>query len=697
MQYLIDSYNAYTVGGGLLDKGWQVVNWFFVDIPFFVLKLFASFFLFCENALNRSDFFIEQQTSSYSMSVSILNNFGGKNIGGGTLLGLAVIVSSFYLLYMFFFSSRNFSKALLQYLLVVAVFFGWFGQVSTTGQNGVPTSYNTSTFLIKSVNELTKDVQKNFIAGTSYGKDEGATDADGVYQSPLFDATVKQTFNYVNSGSLDGKMKNGEKLNYSKLLEKPKLSDKERDKFIDDRDTYIESLEKENPYFEQNANKTMEKAFAVWVGIVNLGILSFPVTYINVMLTIIQIIVNLLILVFPIIVLFSFFPKCQMVMFKFFKALIGILFLPIVFGVFLSVLFWVNKLIDQAFLAMVDKISDSLLMVLSGGIILLGTMLVMIIVKFIFLRKLWKNRYRILTYFSDGQIEEPVFESKVTEKVQETAELGVNAGKAGLGVYTGNIPLALEGASNLLPQNDKALNLGREYFTYGNGTSELGQGLSSLFKKRTEGEGDLPIETEDIVETEDVPEGVSEVETPNDNFVSEENQDDNLLEADIESLASEYENEDEIDEPDLGMYDEASLPSDLEIDADMLEVPELDQLEEPTDEDYSIELEPSETTGMEQTERENIESSEPISNDVVENSMNVVIDNFDELQLERDERAYFDGESDQELIVGNTENSLNNVFSFYHSEENFRNLEATEEEFFGSTFEEERLDFAEGW
>lgn len=693
MQYLIDSYNAYTVGGGLLDKGWQVVNWFFVDIPFFVLKLFASFFLFCEDALNSSDFFIDQQTSSYSMSVSILNNFGGKNIGGGTLLGLAVIVSSFYLLYMFFFSSRNFSKTLLQYLLVVAIFFAWFGQVSTTGQNGVPTSYNTSTFLIKSVNEFTKDVQKNFISGTNYGKDEGSSDANGVYQSPLFDATVKQTFNYVNSGSLDGKMKNGEKLNYSKLLEKPNLSDDEKKDFDKDREEYISGLEKENPYFEQNANKIMEKAFAVWVGIVNLGILSFPVTYINVMLTIIQIIVNLLILIFPIIVLFSFFPKYQMVMFKFFKVLIGILFLPIIFGVFLSVLFWVNKLIDQAFLGMVDKISDSLLMVLSGEIILLGTMLVMIIVKFIFLRKLWKNRYRILTYFSDGQIEEPVFESKVTEKVQKTAELGVNAGKVGLGAYTGNIPLALEGASNLLPQNDKALNLGREYFAYGNGTSELGQSLSSLFKKRTEGEGDLPIETEDIVETEDVPEGVSEDESPNDNFVSEENQDDNLLEADIETLDIEG----EMNEPDLGMYDEASLPSDLEIDADMLDVPELDQLKEPTDEDYSIELEPSETTEMEQTERENIESSEPISNDIVENSMKVVVDNFDELQLEREERAYFDGESDKELIVGNTENSLNNVFSFYHSEENFRNLEATEEEFFGSTFEEERLDFAEGW
>lgn len=49
----------------------------------------------------------------------------------------------------------------------------------------------------------------------------------------------------------------------------------------------------------------MEKAFGVGVGLVNLAVLAVPVTYINIMLNVIQIIVNLLILVFPIIALVS--------------------------------------------------------------------------------------------------------------------------------------------------------------------------------------------------------------------------------------------------------------------------------------------------------------------------------------------------------------------------------------------------------
>ncbi len=103
-----------------------------------------------------------------------------------------------------------------------------------------------------------------------------------------------------------------------------------------------------NPYFSQDGVKTMEKSFAIWVGIANLFILAFPVIYINIMLMVIQILVILLILVFPIFALASFFPRCQTLMFKFFKALIGILFLPVIFGVFIAVLFWVNRLIDQA-------------------------------------------------------------------------------------------------------------------------------------------------------------------------------------------------------------------------------------------------------------------------------------------------------------------------------------------------------------
>ncbi|EPI5744054.1 MAG: hypothetical protein E7J90_13255 [Cutibacterium avidum] len=68
--------------------------------------------------------------------------------------------------------------------------------------------------------------------------------------------------------------------------------------------------------------------------------------------------------------------------------------------------------------------------------------------------------------------------------------------------------------------------------------------------------------------------------------------------------------------------------------------------------------------------------------------MNVRVDNFDELAFAREERAFFDGGEDSELITNNND-SLNNVYSFYQTEENFNNLEQTEEQFFGSVDTEE--------
>ncbi|EMW5402123.1 hypothetical protein [Enterococcus faecalis] len=683
MQYLIDSYSAYTVDGGLLDKGWQVVNWFFVDIPFFILRMFVSFFLFCENVLNQSSFFEGKQETVLNMSKDVLSGFGGKGFRGGSLLALAILISAYYLLYHFFSSRRSFSKVVLHYLAVVVLFGFWFGSVSTsTGTT------SGSTFLIQSTNAIAKGVQSTFTTSANLGT-EGSKDGE-VYQSPIFDATVKQTFNFVNSGSLDGKMENGKKLDESKLLEKPKLSKKEKAKFEDERSTYIKNNEKDNPYFAQDGAKTMEKAFGVGVGVVNLAVLAVPVTYINIMLNVIQIIVDLLILVFPIIALVSFFPRCQMMMFKFFKSLIGILFLPVVFGIFLSVLFWVNKLIDQAFLGLMDKVSSSLLMVMSGGVFLLGTLIVTALVKIILYRKIWKSRYKILSFFSDGQVQQPSFESKMNEKTKETVErtgeIGVGAVKAGIGASAGNLALAADGASHLMPKHDKALNLAKDHFIDDNGQfAGVKTGLNSLLNRSTQ-EEQQPFKDDMLPEEE-----IAEVEEP----INVDNEE--LEEIEDKALTDEVDNF------------EDSTDDEMDNSLEEFDVPVLDENVSDFDTDTSladennIELEPiieNELDGLdssvESSENDREEPIQELDEQEIADNLNVRVDNFDELAFAREERAFFDGGEDSELITNNND-SLNNVYSFYQTEENFNNLEQTEEQFFGSVDTEEyNFDVVEG-
>ncbi|EMD7411701.1 hypothetical protein VSW20_000242 [Enterococcus faecalis] len=670
MQYLIDSYSAYTVDGGLLDKGWQVVNWFFVDIPFFILRMFVSFFLFCENVLNQSSFFEGKQETVLNMSKDVLSGFGGKGFRGGSLLALAILISAYYLLYHFFSSRRSFSKVFLHYLAVVVLFGFWFGSVSTsTGTT------SGSTFLIQSTNAIAKGVQSTFTSSANLGT-EGSKDGE-VYQSPIFDATVKQTFNFVNSGSLDGKMENGKKLDESKLLEKPKLSKEEKKEFEKDRETYINDHEKDNPYFAQDGAKTMEKAFGVGVGLVNLAVLAVPVTYINIMLNVIQIIVDLLILVFPIIALVSFFPRCQMMMFKFFKSLIGILFLPVVFGIFLSVLFWINKLIDQAFLGLMDKVSSSLLMVMSGGVFLLGTLIVTALVKIILYRKIWKSRYKILSFFSDGQVQQPSFESKMNEKTKETVErtgeIGVGAVKAGIGASTGNLALAADGASHLMPKHDKALNLAKDHFIDDNGQfAGVKTGLNSLLNRSTQ-EEQQPLKDDLLPEEE-----IVEVEEPTN--VDNEELEDKALTDEVDNFEdlTDDEADNSLEEIDVPALDETVSDSDTSL-AD----------------ESNIELEPiieneldSLDSSVESSENDREVLNPELEEQEIADNLNVRIDNFDELAFAREERAFFDGGEDSELITNNND-SLNNVYSFYQTEENFNNLEQTEEQFFGSVDTEE--------
>ena len=644
MKYLIDSYTAYMVNGGLLDKGSEVVNWFFIELPFFFLRMGAMIFLIMENVMNQSDYFVGKQQEAYDYSLDILKGFGGTGIVKGSLLGLAIILSAYYLLYSFFSNRRNFMKSLLHYFAVFAFFI--YGKT----QNG-------AIFLISSVSEMTKQVQSKFTSNVNFGGDTSQEVDDGkkkVYQSPMFDATVLQTFNYVNSGSIDGKMANGKKLDYDKLLEKPDLSEDERKDFIKERESYVDGLKEENPYFAQDTLKTMEKSFSVWTGATNLFILAIPVLYINLMLSLIQLLVVLLILVFPVVLLASFFPRCQMLLFKFFQGLIGALFTPIIYGIFLSVLFWINKLIDGAFLGVAKKVSGSLLELISGSTVYMIVLFVAVVVKIVVLRKVWKNKYAILTYFSNGQVSEPVFEQKVEQLSERTKEVSTGGAQVALGAYTGNMGMVANGAGNILPNQDKAIEMGQEHFIDDNGEFVgVKSGLQSIFRQPlTEEEKGLMNEDQfSEVETEPLDQELTDYSEVGETEEGSEILDNSIIE--LEPMTSE----------------------DLVVDSDNV-VPDVD-----------VELAPVEEVGEEP----------PMNAEEHSGYDNVIVTNFDELAMAREERAYFDGGKEQELVETNGVESVNNIYPFVQTEEYLANLEQTEAQFFGTNEFEKDLEQIEEW
>lgn len=657
MKYLIDSYTAYMVNGGLLDKGSEVVNWFFIELPFFFLRMGAMIFLIMENVMNQSDYFVGKQQEAYDYSLDILKGFGGTEIVKGSLLGLAIILSAYYLLYSFS-NRRNFMKSLLHYFAVFALFVVWFGQVTTVNFETKQTeTHSGAIFFIDSVRGITKEVQSKFTSNVNFGGDTSQEVDDGkkkVYQSPMFDATVLQTFNYVNSGSIDGKMANGKKLDYDKLLEKPGLSEKEKKEFTRERKDYIDEMEENNPYFSQDTLKTMEKSFAVWTGATNLFILAIPVLYINLMLSLIQLLVTLLILVFPVVLLASFFPRCQMILFKFFQGLIGALFIPVIYGIFLSVLFWINKLIDGAFLGVAKKVSGSLLALISGSTVYMIVLFVAVVVKIVVLRKVWKNKYAILTYFSNGQVSEPLFEQKVEQLSERTKEVATGGAQVALGAYTGNMGMVANGAGTILPNQDKVIEMGQEHFIDDNGEFVgVKSGLQSIFRQPlTEEEKGLMNEDQfSEVETEPLDQELTDYSEVRETEEGSEILDNSIIE--LEPMTSE----------------------DLVVDSDNV-VPDVD-----------VELPPVEEVGEEP----------PMNVEEHSGYDNVIVTNFDELAMAREERAYFDGGKEQELVETNGVESVNNIYPFVQTEEYLANLEQTEAQFFGTNEFEKDLEQIEEW
>ncbi|EHQ8834037.1 hypothetical protein KI096_002275 [Enterococcus faecalis] len=678
MQYLIDSYVAIFEDGNLFDKPAEIVNWLFVDVPFFLLRMVASVFLFIEDLANQSSFFKGMRTTVFNMSKNILNGFGGSHVKSGSLLALAITLSAFYLMYYFFFSRRSFLKVFLHYLAVIALFGLWFGHVETN--NGK--TYTGATFVADTVSNFVGSIQSKFISGGNLASSSSSSgeNGEGVYQSAIFDATVGQTFNFVNSGSLDGKMENGKKLDKDKLLQKPGLSKEEKQDWERNKGEYIKENE-DNPYFEPKINKTMEKSFAIGVGFVNLFVLAVPIMYINFLLTLVELGANLLILVFPLIVLLSLFPRCQMIMFKFFKTLLGVLFLPALYGIFMSVLLWINGLIDGLFVNVIGKISGALLLVLSGSVITLGTLIVTVLLKVFVYRKLWKNRYKVLEFFTDGQLKEPSFEKKVSEKMEKVKdralELGHGAVETYAGATTGNIGMAVDGMNKIMPEQDKALNLSDSRFEEETGVTEpFDEEMPEMDDVLEDGEAFDELEGDEELEDSALLDGMDDFdEEPEDSALFDETEafDEIPEEVSVEDLDKSLE------EMDMPVLDEQEIQlTDDELDVDALVEGELGTMENAQEDEANI---------------DNLMETE--SPELID-GMNVTVDNFDELAFAREERAYFDHGGDEEVINNYTGSEQSNVVSFYQTEENFHNLEQMEEEFFGSRLSGVE-DVEEGW
>ncbi|MEX1447869.1 hypothetical protein AB3I00_14485, partial [Enterococcus sp. C76] len=402
MKYMIDSYTSYLETGNAFDAVWKGLNWFFVTVPFCLYRFLAVLFIWIENFFDQSEFFIRKQVEAFDISKTIFTNFGGYNISDRKVIGIAFLLSSAYLFWVYFYGKGHFVKVFLRYLAIIGVMMFWFGTITYT-DNGQVKSSNGATFILTTTRNIVNEIRdKTLKASTSFNHETSSGHLD---ETGTFKSTVKQTFLYVNSGSMDGTMSNGKKLDVSKLLMPSNLKDKEKKKFEEERESYVNGLVDDNEYFALDGTKIMEKCMAISLGMCNLVLTFLPIAYINCLLSCVQLVIDLLVVLSPVFMGLSLFPKCSGITFRFFRLLFGTQLMPLIYGVFMGVLFWMNTLIDSAFLAVnVGMQSNAIMNVLGNGIYVFIAPLCAMIMKFVIVVKIWKNRYRLLNFFLGGGI-----------------------------------------------------------------------------------------------------------------------------------------------------------------------------------------------------------------------------------------------------------------------------------------------------
>lgn len=607
-------YRPYLTNEGEFLNTWGPINALFVELPFFILNFLVMAFCVVLDLLDQSSTFIAQQDTVYNLGKKIFNEFGGTGLAKGSLISMFIIFSGVYLGYHFLAKNGQFTKKLVHYFAVVLIMFMWFAPIKTA--NG--TTQSGGLFIMKTVNTVCNQVKEK-ATSVSFSIDDEDDDMNPQKQGftkMYYQETIGRTFMYLNSGSYNGILPNGEKLDVDKLIPNKKIADsvpdgsvgmwdslyamvagdetqKEAVKWAKDRQTYINETAKTNSYMALSGDTLGYKLVAMGVAVGDSIVLGFPVAYCNLMLSIIQLLILVVLFLMPVIILVSFVPAMQNVLFKVCKMGVGLLFSPVLLTLFLIVFFALIRMINlgvQAGIQALPNVVVVALLATGSGSLMVGFLLLLL--KFGVLRTFWKNKENLMNLLTDGKYKAIAeLEQRVKDKVSETTGKAVGAVEVAAGMYTGNAQLAMDGAGRMANDSEGNsnyfLDATREHFVddEANQFRSFSEGMESW--KQAKGFGNDPMLEEDTEGLEEETPSYEEVsfESSNDDFDGEyddtysEVSEDQIEQPDFSTDNQEWNSEIE-EVPDFEEYVEDNQGQDAFVESDQPEIQENFEIEE---------------------------------------------------------------------------------------------------------------------
>ena len=488
-------------GFASFNGAWVLINELFVNFFFFILNAVVGFFSLLIRILEKIDLYSNYKNYVFNGAMNIWKGFIGSSSGGvakQSLVSMLLLILAFYLFYQFFFSKGAFSRTLLHVFLVLILGFGYFGTIAGT---------SGGLYLLDTINHVSQDVTKNITnIKVEYGNNKSIKIGDSMADSYIAETSYK-AYDFVNTGQENGKYKNSqdgkqETFDDSKVLGTgdkngnfKAVKSKDRNKYLDELGNGANDDGEKNRWVSAMPDFIFTRMFYVIFKICEAFVLAIPVILIQMLNVIAQTLVLMMILLFPIVLLMSFVPRMQDLIFGVLKVMFGGLLFPAITSLLTLLVFYIEKMIENIVITGFDGILKTLPSLIIFGLVF--KLLISVVSKGLVYFLLWKYKAELIQFIlgSKARMVASDIGNKVEKGVTKTREVASQVPSRSLSSaqHLGNFALAGAGFGAGMMMNAKS------HF----------QNVGSFFtNKESEHQPDevLPTETLETPESPDAPE-----------------------------------------------------------------------------------------------------------------------------------------------------------------------------------------------
>lgn len=451
-------------GFASFNGAWVLINELFVNFFFFILNAVVGFFSLLIRILEKIDLYSNYKNYVFNGAMNIWKGFIGSSSGGvakQSLVSMLLLILAFYLFYQFFFSKGAFSRTLLHVFLVLILGFGYFGTIAGT---------SGGLYLLDTINHVSQDVTKNITnIKVEYGNNKSIKIGDSMADSYIAETSYK-TYVFVNTGQENGKYKNSqdgkqETFDDSKVLGTgdkngnfKAVKSKDRNKYLDELGNGANDDGEKNRWVSAMPDFIFTRMFYVIFKICEAFVLAIPVILIQMLNVIAQTLVLMMILLFPIVLLMSFVPRMQDLIFGVLKVMFGGLLFPAITSLLTLLVFYIEKMIENIVITGFDGILKTLPSLIIFGLVF--KLLISVVSKGLVYFLLWKYKAELIQFIlgSKARMVASDIGNKVEKGVTKTREVASQVPSRSLSSaqHLGNFALAGAGLGAGMVMNAKS-------------------------------------------------------------------------------------------------------------------------------------------------------------------------------------------------------------------------------------------------